>query len=91
MANHTIDINCLAPDPPDTIVKPDDVVIFINNTGAEVTIDFTNEDAFKPKKNKVKISSPGCHCLLISTLNPGTVYEWECPKIQVPRTGRIDP
>jgi len=93
VANYELDISCSEPVPADIKVKEDDTVKFINNTGAPVELKFSASDAFKPKKSKIDIPSPGDHTLTIGGDKKATTYKWKCPKspILATRTGRIDP
>ena len=54
---------------------------------------YTDADAFKPKKSKIDIPSPGDHTLTIGGDKKATTYKWKCPKRPelATRTGRIDP
>jgi len=65
MANYDLDISCSNPVPKPIKVTKDDTVTFINNTGASVELKFSDSDAFKPKKSKIDIPSPGDHTLTI--------------------------
>lgn len=93
MANFDLDISCKNPVPKPIKVAKDDTVKFINNTGSSVELKFSDSDAFKPKKSKITIPSPGHHTLTIGGEKKATTYKWKCPNNPelATRTGRIDP
>ena len=95
MANFYLNIFCSSSKPvPNNITpKVDDTVIFVNNTGAEVELKFSDPDKFKSKKSKITIPSPGDKTLTIGDNKKATTYKWKCPNSPelATRTGRIDP
>lgn len=93
MPDHDLDIGCSDPVPSPIKVKEGETVKFKNNTGASVELKFSAADAFKPKKSKIDIPSPGHHTLTIGGDKKATTYKWKCPKSPnlATRTGRIDP
>ncbi len=93
MTNYDLDISCLNSVPNPITVKAGDTVTFNNTTGTPVEVKFSGSDAFKPKKSKIDIPSPGSHTLTIGGDKKATTYKWKCPATPelATRTGRIDP
>jgi hypothetical protein len=93
MADYDLNISCSCDVPAPITPSAGETVKFINNTGALVKLAFTDGDAFKPKKTKITLASPGSETLTIGSDKKKTKYKWKCPEKPelATRTGRIDP